>query len=43
LNGKLIGESPDLKFSEAFFKIWLDAKTKRPELRAALLGQTLTK
>lgn len=43
LNGKLIGESPDLKFSEAFFKIWLDAKTKRPELRAALLGQPLNK
>ena len=43
LNGKLIGESPDLKFSEAFFKIWLDPKTKRPELRAALLGQTAKK
>jgi len=43
LNGRLIGESPDPKFSEAFFKIWLDAKTKRPELRAALLGQPLNK
>lgn len=39
LNGKLAGESADLTFSEAFFKIWLDPKTKRPELRNALLGQ----
>ena len=38
LNGKLAGESPDLAFSEAFFKIWLDSKTKRPDLRVALLG-----
>jgi len=38
LNGKLLGESADVAFSEAFFKIWLDPKTKRPELRAALLG-----
>ncbi|MBX9834012.1 MAG: chalcone isomerase family protein [Burkholderiaceae bacterium] len=39
LNGKLLGESADPAFSEAFFKIWLDPKTKRPELRAALLAQ----
>lgn len=38
LNGKLIGETADTAFSEAFFRIWLDAKTKRPELRAALLA-----
>lgn len=38
LNGKLLGESADPVFSEAFFKIWLDSKTKRPELRTALLG-----
>lgn len=38
LNGKLLGESADPAFSEAFFKIWLDSKTKRPELRTALLG-----
>lgn len=38
LNGKLAGESSDLAFSEAFFKIWLDPKTKRPDLRLALLG-----
>jgi len=41
LNGKLLGESADPAFSEAFFKIWLDPKTKRPELRAALLAQAL--
>lgn len=38
LNGKLIGESADVAFSEAFFKIWLDPKTSRPELRVSLLG-----
>jgi len=38
LNGRLIGETPDVAFSEAFFRIWLDAKTKRPELRSALLA-----
>lgn len=37
-NGKLIGESPDTAFSEAFFKIWLDPKTKRKDLRNALLA-----
>lgn len=40
LNGKLLGETEDTAFSEAFFKIWLDPKTKRPELRAALLAQS---
>jgi len=40
LNGKLIGETPDVAFSEAFFRIWLDAKTKRPDLRTALLGRS---
>jgi hypothetical protein len=38
LNGRLIGETTDAAFSEAFFKIWLDPKTRRPELRSALLG-----
>lgn len=37
-NGKLIGESPDTAFSEAFFKIWMDPKTKRKDLRNALLA-----
>jgi hypothetical protein len=40
LNGRLRGESADTFFSEAFFKIWLDPATKRPELRARLLGQS---
>jgi Chalcone isomerase-like len=40
LNGKFAGESPDLAFSEAFFRIWLDPKTKRPDLRTALLSVT---
>lgn len=37
-NGKPIGESPDVAFSEAFFKIWMDPKTKRKDLRSALLA-----
>lgn len=39
LNGRLIGESDDAAFSVAFFNIWLHPQTKRPELRAQLLGQ----
>jgi hypothetical protein len=39
LNGKLLGETQDTTFSEAFFKIWLDPKARKPELRTALLGQ----
>jgi hypothetical protein len=39
LNGKLLGETQDSAFSEAFFKIWLDPKARKPELRTALLGQ----
>ncbi|MDT8989424.1 chalcone isomerase family protein [Curvibacter sp. APW13] len=38
LNAKLLGESPDEAFTDAFFRIWLDPKTRRPELRDALLG-----
>jgi hypothetical protein len=38
LNGKPLGETTDTQFSEAFFRIWLDAKARKPELRAALLG-----
>lgn len=37
-NAKLIGESSDVAFSEAFFKIWFDPKTKRKDLRSALLA-----
>lgn len=39
LNGKLLGETSDVAFSEAFFKIWLDPKARKPDLRLALLGQ----
>lgn len=39
LNGRLLGETSDTAFSEAFFRIWLDPKARKPELRAALLGQ----
>ncbi len=38
LNGRLQGETADTAFSEAFFRIWLDPNTKRPELRNRLLG-----
>jgi Chalcone isomerase-like len=38
LNGKLLGETSDTAFSEAFFRIWLDPKARKPELRSALLG-----
>jgi hypothetical protein len=39
LNGKLLGETSDAAFSEAFFRIWLDPKARKPDLRSALLGQ----
>jgi hypothetical protein len=38
LNGKLIGEVNDPIFSEAFFAIWLDNNTTKPDMRRALLG-----
>jgi hypothetical protein len=37
-NGKLTGEVADSAFSEAFFAIWLDSNTKKPDVRRALLG-----
>ena len=37
-NGKLIGEIVDPQFARAFFGIWLDPKTSRPELRQKMLG-----
>lgn len=37
-NGRLVAEINDPAFGDAFFAIWLDEGTKRPELRRALLG-----
>jgi hypothetical protein len=37
-NGKLTGDITDGAFSEAFFAIWLDGNTKKPDVRRALLG-----
>lgn len=38
-DGRLIGAIAMPGFAEAFFAIWLDARTSAPELRAALLRQ----
>ena len=38
-NARLISEINDPAFGDAFFAIWLDNGTKRPELRKQLLGQ----
>lgn len=35
----LIGRVDDPAFAQAFFSIWLDARSAAPALRAALLGQ----
>ena len=40
LNGRLISEINDPAFGDAFFAIWLDEGTKRPDLRRSLLGST---
>ena len=37
-NGRTLGAIDDAQFAHAFFAIWLDARTRAPELRAALLG-----
>lgn len=34
-----LGSVQDEAFARAFFGIWLDPRTRRPELRSALLGQ----
>ncbi|NDP41746.1 MAG: hypothetical protein GZ089_03345 [Aromatoleum sp.] len=39
LNGAPIGDIADDEFSQAFFGIWLDPKTSRPEFRKKLLGE----
>lgn len=38
-NSKEVGRIADPLFGQYFFKIWLDDRTRAPELRAALLGQ----
>ncbi|MFR0687871.1 chalcone isomerase family protein [Enterobacterales bacterium AE_CKDN230030158-1A_HGKHYDSX7] len=40
LNGRLRHEVPDPRFAAAFFAIWLDPRTRAPELRRELLGET---
>jgi Chalcone isomerase-like len=37
-NGKVLAEVDDPQFAEAFFAIWLDAKTSIPEFRKKLLS-----
>jgi len=37
-NGQPIGEIDDPEFTRAFFGIWLDPRTSRPEFRKRLLG-----
>lgn len=39
--GRLTGAIGDPAFADAFFGIWLDARTRAPELRAALLGEAV--
>ena len=36
--GKAIGSIADSEFARAFFAIWLDARTREPELRQSLIG-----
>lgn len=38
-NGRSIGEIDDRDFARAFFGIWLDPRTSRPEYRRRLLGE----
>ncbi len=38
-NGRPLGEIADADFARAFFGIWLDARTSRPDFRRRLLGQ----
>jgi Chalcone isomerase-like len=35
---RLLGSIDDPEFARRFFEIWLDPRTQKPELRAALLG-----
>jgi hypothetical protein len=38
-NGRAIGDINEPRFARAFFGIWLDARTSRPDFRKQLLGQ----
>lgn len=38
-NGRLAGEIVDSALARSFFAIWLDEKTRAPDLRARLLGE----
>lgn len=38
IDGRLKQEVDDPQFARAFFAIWLDARTRKPELRRELLG-----
>jgi hypothetical protein len=37
-NGVAAGRVDDVEFADAFFSIWLDPKTSRPDFRRSLLG-----
>jgi len=37
---RLLGAIDDPVFARAFFSIWLDPRTREPQLRARLLGQS---
>jgi hypothetical protein len=39
-NGAAIGEIAEPGFARAFFGIWLDPKTSRPDFRKLLLGES---
>jgi len=39
-NGRFIGMVADPQFAVAFFSIWLDPRTREPELRESLIGQS---
>ena len=39
-NGKPIGEIVEPAFAQAFFGIWLDPRTSRPDFRSRLLGES---
>ena len=38
-NGTPVGEVAEPAFAQAFFGIWLDPKTSRPDFRKQLLGE----